>query len=174
MVTKSETRVPDVACTIDAEAARPFLEFTFSDGGEPIIMSLAVLSNDMLTYAALHGLKQRIGDAAAIPRNTDTGRSATVAEKRAAMEKVRDTILQGEWSARREGGGNEGGLLLRALGRLYPAKSREDLAAWVANKSKAEQAAMRANPRVAAIIAELRAESAKGIDTDGLLGELDD
>lgn len=172
MATKTETpRTPDVACEIDAKAFT--LSLTFRDRPEPVIFDATTLAPEVQNYAMMHGLKQRLVDAAAIPRDPDTGKSATVTDKWNAIMAVIETLRGGEWSARREGGGNEGGLLLRALVVLYPAKTREELAAWVGAKSKSEQAALRANPKVAAAIAELRAAAAKGVDSDAILGELE-
>jgi len=53
--------------------------------------------------ALAHGYKQKIADAGAIVRNTDTGKSATDAEKRAAMQAVADRLNSGQWNAERTG-----------------------------------------------------------------------
>jgi hypothetical protein len=67
-------------------------------------------------------------------------------------------------------------LLLQALCRMYAGrKTADELRAFLADKTDAEKTALRKNPRVAAIIEEIRAETGKAanIDTDGLLGELE-
>lgn len=148
--------------------------FALADG-TVIDLRFEDLTDSIKVLLMLHGLKQKIVDAAAIPRDTETGRSATDAEKIAAMRAVAERLLAGKWSATREGGaGNTGGLLLRALMQLQPHKGRDEIAAWLKGKSKAEQAALRASPKVAPIIDSLRAAATGGIDSDDLLAELDD
>lgn len=131
------------------------------------------LSFDILRMATMHGLKQKLVDAAAIGRDPDTGRTASPQIKIAAMEEVLNRLLAGEWNKRREGNPT-GGLLLRALARLYPTRTREQLVEFLAGKSDAEKAALRRNPKVAAVIEEIRAESAddESIDSDELLAGL--
>jgi hypothetical protein len=139
------------------------------------------INPNLLNMAACHGIKQKCIDAAAISRNPDTGKSATVADKWAALGRVVDRITSddGTWNEAREGGGNQGGLLLRALMRLQPNKTKEQLVAWLEGKADKEQAALRANPKIAPIIAELKAEQDRKnadqeFDTDAALDELQD
>ena len=92
------------------------------------------------------------------------------------MKTVYDRLLAGQWNATREGGGATGGLLLQALVRMYAGrKTPDELRAFLAEKTDAEKTALRKNPRVAAIIEEIRAETGRAvsIDTDELLGELE-
>lgn len=56
-------------------------------------------------FAVIHGTKQKIADAAAIARDTTTGKSATDQEKRDAMQTIVDRLDAGEWNAERTGGG---------------------------------------------------------------------
>ena len=145
--------------------------------GETLTMRGDALNGDVQQYAMMHGLKQKLVDAAAISRNPETGRAATVEDKYQAVKTVYDRLLAGQWNATREGGGNAGGLLLQALCRMYAGrKTAEDIKAFLAEKSDAEKTALRKNPRVAQIIEDIRAEQGKaaGIDTDELLGELDE
>lgn len=134
------------------------------------------LSTEIRAALILHGLKQKICDAAAIPRDTDTGRSATPAEKFAAMQRVATNLLAGEWGVKRgEGDGSSGqSLLFRALQRLYPDTAPDALRTKIAAWDKKQQAAMRKNPKIAAVILEIQAESfASGdLDTDAMLAEL--
>lgn len=137
-------------------------------------VSIAELSETIRAQLMLHGLKQKICDAAAIPRNPETGRSATPAEKFAAMQAVAQRLLAGEWSAQRgDGSGGSQSLLFRALSRLYTSKTPDELRAFIAGLDKKQQAALRKNPRVAAVIVELQAENASDIDADELLAELE-
>lgn len=148
---------------------------TFANGKELLITTNS-LRGGLLYAAAAHGLKQKLVDAAAISRNPDTGRSATIEDKYEAVKTVFDRLLSGSWNAIREGGGGSGGLLFRALCRMYPAKTPESLREYLEAKTPAEQAALRKNPRVAAIIEEIKAERGAddATDSDAMLDELND
>ena len=155
-----------------------WIELTFANGKQ-LNMSTDRLSNDLLYRAVMHGLKQKFVDAAAISRNTETGRAASIDDKYAAVKAVFDRITAGgTWNAPREGGaGAVGGLLLRALCKMYEGKkTKEELVEYLATKTTEQKTALRKNPKVAAIIEELREASAKesDIDSEELLGELDD
>ena len=152
------------------------LALTFANG-ETLTMRGDALNSDVQQYAMMHGLKQKLVDAAAISRNPETGRAASVEDKYQAVKTVYDRLLAGQWNAVREGGGATGGLLLQALVRMYAGrKTADELKAFLADKSDAEKTALRKNPRVATIIEEIRAEQGKtaNIDTDELLGELEE
>lgn len=159
------------------DAGRPGgLALQFANG-QTIAVTAAQLSNEILEHAVWHGLKQKLVDAAAISRNPETGRAASVEDKYQAVKTVYDRLLAGAWNATREGGGASGGLLLQALVRMYAGrKTPDELLAFLADKTDAEKAALRKNPRVAQIIEDIRAEQGKtaNIDTDELLGELED
>ena len=139
--------------------------------GERIDVEADQLSTEICRAAMMHGLKQKLCDAAAMSRNPETGRPATVEEKYAAVKEVYDRLLKGEWNAKREGGGNTGGLLYRALCILYPTKTPEDLKTWLAAKKRAELDALRNSERIAAIIATLKPTKGE-IDADALLADL--
>ena len=161
--------------TITATINGDILALTFANG-ETITMRGDALNSDVQQYAMMHGLKQKLVDAAAISRNPETGRPATVEDKYQAVKTVYDRLLTGQWNATREGGGSTGGLLLQALCRMYAGrKTPDELKAFLADKSDAEKTALRKNPRVAQIIEDIRAEQGKAanIDTDELLGELE-
>ena len=175
-------RTPAVAVTVTMNSERVddpnnSLRLTFANGAEHTLR-LGDLRTEVLAYAVLHGLKQKLVDAAAISRNPDTGRSATAEDKYLAVKVVFDRLVnEGLWNAPRgEGGTGTGGLLFRALVRMYPAKTPAALREFLAGKTASEQAALRKNPRVAAIIEEIKAEDVdgEGEDTsDALLDELE-
>ena len=123
-----------------------------------------------------HGLSQKLGDGTAIGRDPDTGRSATISDKWNALVEVYSRLLGGEWNAVREGGGNAGGLLYRALLRYFADKrTPEQVREWLNGKTDAEKAALRKNAKIAKIILDIQAEGADDtIDTDEMLDELDD
>ena len=151
------------------------LTATFGNG-DSFTLSASALSPEILAYAAMHGLKQKLVDAAAISRDPETGRSATVADKQAAVEEIHTRLLTGNWNkpAGAGGGAGSGSLLYRALVRLYGGKKTPaEILEFLDGKTLAEQAALRKNARVSAIIAEIQAERAdvSSIDTDAMLDE---
>lgn len=161
--------------TISATITDGILMLAFANG-QTLTLQADVLNTDIQQQAMLHGLKQKLVDAAAISRNPETGRAASVEDKYQAVKTVYERLLAGAWNATREGGGATGGLLLQALIRMYAGrKTAEDIKAFLAEKSDAEKTALRKNPRVAQIIEDIRVEQGKAanIDTDELLGELE-
>ena len=172
MATTNETKR---ISAIEATVAGEVLTLTFANG-EKLQIEAWNLQQSIINAAIMHGLKQKLVDAAAISRNPETGRAASVEDKYQAVKTVYDRLLAGQWNATREGGGATGGLLLQALVRMYAGrKTADELKAFLADKSDAEKTALRKNPRVAAIIEDIRAEQGKtaNIDTDELLGELE-
>ena len=170
------TNTPAIDATITGlDSGNPTLSLVFSHG-EVLTLSASQISVAIAQQAMMHGLKQKLVDAAAISRNTETGRAASVADKFEAVKEVYDRLLSGEWNKRREGGASaSGGLLFRALCRMYDGKkSADDIREFLEAKTDAEKAALRKNSKVAAIIEEIRAESAKGgdVDADELLAGL--
>ena len=146
--------------------------------GETLRVHPESLAPEIQRAAMLHGLKQKLVDAAAISRDTATGRAATIATKYDAVREIFDRIT-GEnpsWNKPRAGGaGGQGGLLARAIAR-FKSVPVEAAKAYLDRLTDAQKQALRVDPRIAAIINELRMESAKpaGIDTDALLGGLGD
>lgn len=170
MATKNETaRTPAIEATIGGTV----LTLTFSDGRE-LVITRDGLSQEIREAALMHGLKQKLVDAAAISRDPDTGRSATLDDKFNAVKEVLDRLMSGQWNKTREGGGGSGGLLFRALVNLYPKKTPADVRAYLDELTDKEQAAIRRVPAVAAEIDRLRAESIKagGIDGAAMLAGL--
>ena len=172
-------KTPAIDATVLTEpSGTPYgLRLAFANG-EVLEITQGQLSADIRAYGLIHGLKQKLVDAAAISRNTDTGRAASIDDKYAAVKEVYDRLLAGEWNKRREGAGTgAGGLLFRALCRMYAGKkSADDIKAFLEAKTDAEKAALRKNARVATIIEEIRAESARpgDVDSDDILAGLGD
>lgn len=173
-MTEQAKRIPAIAveCILDNDI--PSQDRVSVSGGGRHLFTLAVdmLTPEILRYAVLHGLKQKLVDAAAISRNPDTGRSASVDDKIAAVNEIFARLVAGEWNKRREGGSGTGGLLFRALCIMYPDKPADAVREFLGKKSDAEKAALRRNPKVSAIMDTLRDEG--DVDSDALLGELDD
>lgn len=144
-------------------------------GAGSIELAMRDLHGDIVAHAAIHGMIQRISDAAAISRDPETGAPATPQDKFEAMSRLVGHYSTGtsEWARRPQAGeGRSGGLLFRALCELSKeTKTPEEIREWLAGKTKAEQAALRAQPRIAAKIAELKPVSIEA-DADALLEEL--
>lgn len=136
--------------------------------GKTLTVKSDELSADIISQAIMHGLKQKLVDAAAISRNTDTGRPASIEDKYNAVREVYDRLYAGSWNKIRAAGEGKssGGLLFKALCRMYASKTPEQVRAFLDAKTKEEQAALRKNPRVAEIIETIRAEEAKDNATD--------
>lgn len=147
------------------------LSLMFSNGAT-LNLDTRKLSADIIGQALAHGLKQKLVDAAAISRDPTNGRAASVEVKAAAVDEVLGRLLAGEWNKRREGGGNSGGLLFRALCVMYDGrKTVEDIKAYLEKLSDKEKAALRKNPKVATVIDQLRTDA--GESGDDLLAELE-
>ena len=65
-----------------------------------MVLDLDKMSESMLEHAAFHGLEQKVRDAAAIPRDTKTGASASPQEKYDAMEQIVNQLHNGEWNVK--------------------------------------------------------------------------
>jgi hypothetical protein len=166
-------RVPAITADIFGNT----LTLTFADG-RVLTLEASTLTDEIKQAAMMHGLKQKLVDGAAIARNPETGRSATLEDKFQAVKEIFDRITDPaapSWNKGRASGEGDGGnsLLLRALCKMS-GKSPAVMAAALEAKTKAEKAALRTNPKVAAVIAELQAErlAQQGIDGAALLDEL--
>lgn len=172
MTTTTTTKTPAISAEING------LTLTIASAdGERIHLDANSLTREIFEAATMHGLKQKLVDAAAISRNPETGRSATTADKMAAIREVYERLLAGEWNKRREGGtGANGGLLFSALCRFYAGSRTEaEVRAFIEGLDEKAQAAMRAHAKVAPIIETIKAERAAkrsdvaAIDADALL-----
>ena len=184
--TNSTSRVPAIAVEIahargvsHVDMSHSALTLTFADG-TATQFSTVDFSPSILTQALAHGLKQKLVDAAAIARNTETGASATVQDKKEAVLAVLNRLMAGEWNKTREGGDGaaKGSLLLLALGRMNPAGDMSALAERVKAMTDEQRAALSKNPKVLVHIQAIQAERAaakarvSGVDSDALLGDL--
>lgn len=121
--------------------------------------------------AAIHGMIQRVSDAAAISRDEESGKPATPEEKLGAMRELVEHYMSGtaEW---RRTGTSEGSYLLQALCVLKPDKTREQVAEWLKKLSRAQRSALSAQTAVAAEIQKIRAAAGTAVDGDELLAGL--
>ena len=148
-----------IKCNINASIGT--VTFTATDGAS-LTIHAERLHPELRAYAALHGLKQKVGDAAAL------GASATDADKFEAMRAIVSHLESGSdsWNLGRVGGGDSA--LIEALvlaGKPDTADMRAKVRAMTTAQRTALQSADVVKPHYDAIMA-LRG---KGIDTDSLL-----
>lgn len=72
--------------------------FTF-DGLDPVMLHNAALTDAVRTQAMYHGLVQKIGDAAAIPKSAENGFIVTEAMRRDAVQAMVGQLVGGNWNA---------------------------------------------------------------------------
>ena len=170
-----------ITTTIDP-AART-VTFAVKGAGSTMI-EYDKLDRDNQIYAALHGLKQRGGDNAAISRDPDTGKPATPMQKLDAIRIIADHYNSGAagWSVRGPGGGGggvESGLTIRAIARVQGTTVedvRERLVRLAEKREttpKALLAQLAQRTDVIAAMNAIRLESAKPADeVDNTLDEM--
>lgn len=131
------------------------------DGVGRLALDVAAMSPEIQRRAMFHGFEQKIRDAAAIgyTQKDGTVRRPSAREKFEAMAAVVETLNNGEWNKRREGGVSDGGLLFEALCRMYDGKKdATEVRAWLDKHDEKTKANLRRNPKVADMIAKIRAE----------------
>jgi len=124
--------------------------------------------NKLFAKLAAHGAEQKIGDEIA---GLDDIEDAIL-----AVDNLMDRLKEGKWQAERESSGLAGtSILARALIK-QSGKSAQVVKEFLKGKTNAEKLALRNNPAIAPIIAELEKNRKKkvkeAIDTDSLLEEL--
>lgn len=152
------------------------LTLTFSNGKE-LSVNTATLAPEIVKQALMHGLKQKLVDAAAISRNPETGASATVNDKFEAVRAVYDRLTHATnptWNKGRDASTGKkqtnDELLAQALVNLSNGKQTlEYVTQFLESKTKLEKKALANNPKVAAEIARLKGSENSG---DDILGEL--
>lgn len=148
------------------------LTLNFSNGKE-LIVDTTKLSAEIILQATMHGLKQKLVDAAAIGRDMVTGKTATIDDKYNAVLSVyeRITMEGGTWNANREGVEKaQGGMFVRAMMELTK-KDKTAIDAQIATLSKEQIAALKKNPRIMDIMHRLEREKTTGNDTSNALLE---
>jgi hypothetical protein len=165
------------AISTDVFMPKLTLTLTFSNGKD-IVVNANELRQDIRDMALMAGLKAKLIDAAAMSRNPENGASASVDDKFNAVKRVADRLLsaEGQWNEGRSASGEAttgaNNILLRAIMRMT-GKDETYCRDFLSAKTKEQRAALRKNPRVLAIIAELQAATVVGgINTDSLLAEL--
>ena len=159
------------------------ITFKVKDAGE-FSLELKKVSPTCATRAMIHGFIQRVSDGAAIPRNTETGLSATPQMKYERMKAIADHYMSGaeDWNLRvgaprapkydvailkalAEVFGTDEATMLKKVERQAEARGMK-LGAYMAHAATTE--------RVKGVVERIREEMApkSEVDADELLGEL--
>lgn len=130
-------------------------------------------NNPLFAKFAAHGMLQKLGDEVAGLEDMD--------DMVLAEEELISRLEAGEWGAERTRGESNAlaglSVLAKALVQVS-GKTPEAVKAFLKAKSNTEKLALRDNPSLKPVIAELEAKKKQkpkenGVDTDALLGELD-
>ena len=162
--------------TVDFPGKRQLIKSSrIGDGGELSVTldfrngetRLFTLPAAMIQQFALHGAEQKLGDEIAGVKDID--------DAVLAIDELIDRLYNGEWGIKREASGIAGtSVLVRALVEVT-GKTVEQIKEFLKAKSHAEKMALRANPKVKAIVDRIEAEKASKaakVDTDAMLAEL--
>lgn len=148
------------AYSIEANLENMTLTVTLGETVETI--AVADLDEKTQSIAVLHGLKQKIADAAALPKGSSD------AEKQGAMAKVIDQLRSGAWNAIRATAQKGWSLLdlqTEAMARFLAAKGdardKDAIKGKLKAMSQAQRAAYMSTEQVSPYWAEVSAEHAK-------------
>jgi len=162
---------------VSVELTDNMLSFVVADTGT-IDLDVSALADEVTRRAMLHGIIQKISDAAAL------GKDATPSDKYQAMKAVADRLIAGNWNKPAgESGAPVQGLIwmaYREVMQSLAAKQKktvtdEKLRELYDAKSRADQLALRTNPDIAKVIERIKSErqtNSTVVDTDALLAEL--
>ena len=125
-------------------------------------------SHDLLNKFAAHGVEQKVGD--------EIAGLDDIEDMILAVDTIMERLEAGEWAAKRESSGLAGtSVLARALIQST-GKTAAVIKEFLKGKTNAEKLALRQNPKIAPIVAEIEAKKNKkekeAVDTDALLEEL--
>ena len=129
------------------------------------------IPDTLLAKFASHGAEQKLGDEIA---GVDDIEDAVM-----AIDDLIDRLYNGEWGVARDKSGLAGAsILMRALVEST-GKTAEEIKKFLSDKTAAQKAALRTNPKIKPIVDRLEAEKvaksakkADAVDTDALLNEL--
>jgi len=157
----TRNKVADRSYDVDAGE----FTFTFHDEKEPVVLSLDDLDEGMIRHLALHGLRDKCGDAFADFQGFDDAR-----EK---VARIWGNLKAGVWATR-----STGGKLATALYRVMQAtktpRTETECREALAKMGKKEKADLRKSPAIKKELAKMEMEAAQRYsDDDGLdVGEL--
>lgn len=152
MAESKRNRIASKATHVETQT----VTFTFLDpegnpSGDPIVAKLSDLSETIRTQLALHGLSQKLGDSYAGAESLEAARGSVTG--------TLQQLVNGTWTQRSSGGGSKTSDLAEAVAQLKNAPV-EDVAAKLAQLSDEDVKAIRANAKVKAIMAEIKAKRA--------------
>lgn len=125
---------------------------TFKMGETALTIDVASLPENIRLALALHGAAQKVGDAAA---------GKTGAEAVAAMGKVIDQLVAGNWSRGREAGGPRITLFIRAVARMYGVEVTDDFVAKIDGLPDATKAEIKGTAQFKKAHAEIKLEESQ-------------
>lgn len=173
-----------ITVVVDGDLNGDNLAITFTVVGQdkPLTIHTRDLASDIINQAMVHGLVQKISDAAALSKNDD-GTPADPADKFAAMSTVVSRLIEGNWKRPAGEVTQPTGLIFRAYYTVIcaamksakkPIPDESILREMYDRKDRSAQLALRNNPDIAAEITRLKSTNVKTstVDTDSLLGEL--
>lgn len=165
-----------ITCTQTGSMLKFDVELSPPDSEQKDVRSIEIDSaqlNDAIRESALmHGLRQKIQDAAAVSADKATGKTSPH-EKLENMQAVIANLLAGNWNVRASRGGGDKALLLEALLLAKPDGARVDFELFLESRTAEEIRAMLGAKQLAPIVASLRAKRNGGRGEDllsGLLG----
>lgn len=162
-MSKAEAQKSDISAVIND--AFDTLTLTFSNGAT-LEVNAHTLSPAIIAQATMHGLKQKLVDAAALSRDRNTGRAASIEAKYDAVYAVYDRLLSGQWNKPREGASN-GTLLAQAIVRLT-GRSLDSVREQLAKLTDDQKAALEKKQEVALAILDIKRERIEsGNDDEG-------
>lgn len=152
----------------------------YADGTDrTILLDMGKVSSANKVYAAFHGIKQRLVDAAALSRDTKTGKAASPMEKADAIAEIVEHLESGteKWSRVATSAGAKGGFLFEALCAFNPTETPENIRKFLEGLTAQQQSALRDDDEVAPHIARIKREKAEKAgdakpDTKALLAGL--
>lgn len=153
-------------------------------GAGSISLNLAAIHPDVLARAAIHGLKQRISDAAALPCNPDTGKPASPSEKFESLSALVEHYNTGtaEWARTRAAGEGtpRAGKTLQAIANVYKLADEAAARAYVEGTAKKRGieykealALWKKSDKIREELARMEAAIPAAVDADTLIDELE-
>lgn len=156
------------------------------DGAGEFSLRMGELADDIRNRAMIHGLVQKVSDAAAMPKADLPADPIEAAKaKFNAMTAVADRLREGEWSKRSgDGAGPVAGVIFRAYAEFVATKFEkakkpvppvEAIRAQYDAMDRAAQLGLRNVPAIATIIERMKSErgaKASAVNADELLAGL--
>jgi hypothetical protein len=126
---------------------------------------LFTIPDNLLAKFAAHGAEQKLGD--------EVAGLADIEDGILAIDELMDRLAEGHWGVKREVSALAGASVLVKAMVEATGKTPEVVKAFLATKTNSEKAALKANAKIAPIVARLEAGKKKKekveVDTDALL-----